>query len=152
MPVFEASRNYPRFVQEVFDFFRQPANLVRVSPPELHMRLAEGPERLQLGSRITLLGRRWGVPQRVVSEVTAYELDVFFVDEQRHGPFRKWIHTHRFEAIPGGTRVVDRIEFEPPGGMLGLMVTAASIERDLQWVFEFRSGKLKEILGDGMPC
>jgi ligand-binding SRPBCC domain-containing protein len=150
MPLFEASRNYPRLVQEVFDFFRQPANLVRVSPPELHMRLAEGPQRLQFGSRITLLGRRWGIPQRVVSEVTAFELDVLFVDEQREGPFRKWIHTHSFETIPGGTRVVDRIEYEPPGGLLGMMVTAAAVERDLQWVYTFRSEKLKEILGDGI--
>jgi ligand-binding SRPBCC domain-containing protein len=150
MPVFEASLSFPRKVQDVFDFFRQPANLVRVSPPELNMRLAEGPERLQLGSCITLLGRRWGVPQRVVSVVTAYELDVFFVDEQSEGPFRKWIHTHRFETITGGTRVLDRIEFEPPGGMLGRLVTAAAIERDLQWVFGLRSQKLKEILGDGM--
>jgi ligand-binding SRPBCC domain-containing protein len=150
MPVFEAELNYSREVQEVFDFFRQPANLVRVSPPELNMRLAEGPERLELGSRITLLGRRWGVPQRVVSEVTAYELDVVFVDEQREGPFRKWVHTLRFEAIPGGTRVMDRIEYEPPGGMLGMVVTATAIERDLLWVFAFRSGKLKEILGDGI--
>jgi ligand-binding SRPBCC domain-containing protein len=147
MPVFEASLNFARTVPEVFEFFRQPAHLVRVSPPELNMRLAEGPERLQLGSRITLLGRRWGVPQRVVSEVTAYELDVYFVDEQREGPFRKWIHTHRFEAIPGGTRVHDRIEFEPPGGLLGMVVTAAAVERDLQWVFAFRSEKLKELLG-----
>jgi ligand-binding SRPBCC domain-containing protein len=150
MPMFEASLSFPRTIQEVFDFFRQPANLVRISPPELHMRFEEGPERVQLGSQVTMVGRRLGVPQRVVSIVTAFKKDVFFVDEQRKGPFRKWIHTHRFEAIPGGTRVADRIEFEPPGGLLGMMLTAGVIERDLQWVFAFRSQKLKAILGDGI--
>jgi ligand-binding SRPBCC domain-containing protein len=150
MPVFEVRSAFPQTIQDVFDFFRQPANLVRVSPPDLHMRLIEGPERVQLGSRITLQGRRWGVPQRVVSEVTAYEPDLLFVDEQRTGPFRKWVHMHRFESIPGGTGVLDRIEYEPPGGLLGRVVTPALVERDLQWVFAFRSQKLQEILGDGL--
>jgi ligand-binding SRPBCC domain-containing protein len=148
MPLFEAVQCFPRTVGEVFDFFLRPANLVRVSPPELHLRVVEGPERILLGSRITLAGTRWGVPQRVVSEVTAFEQDVRFTDAQKEGPFRRWVHTHSFEAVPGGTRVTDRIEFEPPGGMLGLVVTAGFVERDLKWVYEYRSGKLKELLGE----
>ena len=48
--------------------------------------LVEGPEQLSLGSRITVQGRRWGIPQRIVSEVTAFEPNVRFVDEQRQGP------------------------------------------------------------------
>src|SRR5262245_14986371 len=134
MPQFEAVQSFPLPPTEVFEFFRRPANLIRVSPPELHMKLVEGPERVELGSRLVLAGRRWGVPQRVVSEVTAFEMDAVFVDEQREGPFRKWVHTHRFEAIPGGCRVTDRVEYEPPGGMLGLVVNAGFVERDLRWV------------------
>jgi hypothetical protein len=37
----------------------------------LHLKVEEGPEVLQLGSRVTVRGRRWGIPQRVVSEVTS---------------------------------------------------------------------------------
>jgi ligand-binding SRPBCC domain-containing protein len=148
MPLFEAVQYFPRPLGEVFDFFLRPANLVRISPPELHLKLVEGPERILLGSRIILAGTRWGVPQRVVSEVTAFEQDVLFRDVQKQGPFRKWVHTHSFEATPEGTRVTDRIEFEPPGGLLGLVVNAAFVERDLKWVYEYRSGKLKELLGE----
>jgi len=150
MPVFEASQVFSHPLEEVFAFFSNPANLVKISPPELHMRLVEGPARIEVGSRVVIQGRRWGIPQRLVSEITAVEAPTQFTDTQVEGPFRKWVHTHRFEKVHGGTRVVDRIEFEPPGGMLGMMVTAASIERDLQWVFEFRTKKLKEILGDGI--
>src|SRR4051812_28873170 len=89
MPHFDSVMTFSRPLPEVFDFFRRPANLVRVSPPELHMRLAEAPEVVELGSRMTIQGRRWGVPQRVVSEITAFELNAFFVDERREGPFRK---------------------------------------------------------------
>src|SRR5579884_1284135 len=119
MPSFDAVQTVPRPLAEVFEFFLDPANLVRVSPPELHMRLVEGPPRLQLGSVIVLQGRRWGVPQRVVSAVTAFEPAASFVDEQRQGPFRRWRHVHRFEAAPEGTRIVDHIDYDPPGGLLG---------------------------------
>jgi ligand-binding SRPBCC domain-containing protein len=146
MPRFEISAVYPRPLPDVFDFFRQPANLVRITPPELHMQLIEGPERVELGSRIVLQGRRWGVPQRLVSEITAFERNQKFVDEQRQGPFRSWRHTHDFAEVPEGTRTTDVIEFEPPGGMLGFLVTAAFVERDLKWLFEYRNEKLKELL------
>jgi ligand-binding SRPBCC domain-containing protein len=151
MPFFEATVCLPRPVTEVFDFFIQPANLLRVTPPELHMRLVEGPERLQFGSRITFQGRRWGIPQRIVSEVTVFQPEVVFVDEQRRGPFRKWVHQHRFEALPDGTRLTDQIEFEPPGGVLGLLVTARVLERDLQWIYAYRQEKLVELLGASRP-
>lgn len=147
MPLFEAVQDFPKPLAEAFDFFRRPANLVRVTPPELHMQLVEGPELVELGSRVTLRGRRWGVPQRVVSEISAFELNVRFMDEQVEGPFRRWTHQHSFESHGEGTRVTDRIEFEPPGGVLGLLVTAAFVERDLKWIFEYRNKTLKELLG-----
>jgi ligand-binding SRPBCC domain-containing protein len=147
MPHFDDEMVVARPRPEVFDFFLDPANLVRVSPPELHMRLVEAPPRLQLGSVIVLRGRRWGIPQRVVSEIVALEPGVSFVDSQRTGPFGKWVHTHRFETVPEGTRLHDHIEYEPPGGLLGLVVTVTMIERDLKWVYEYRRQKLRELLG-----
>lgn len=148
MPLFESVMSVSRPVEEVFAFFSRPANLIRMTPPELHLRLVEGPERLQLGSRIVLQGRRWGIPQRLVSQVTVYEPSVRFVDEQVEGPFPRWAHTHAFEAVPEGTRLTDQIEYEPPAGVLGLLVTASVIERDLHWVFDFRKQKLEELLQD----
>jgi ligand-binding SRPBCC domain-containing protein len=146
MRVFEASQVLPRPVEEVFAFFRDPANLVKISPPELHMRLVEGPAQVELGSRVVIQGRRWGIPQRMVSEITAFEAPVTFTDTQVEGPLGKWVHTHHFEAVPEGTRVSDHVEYEPPGGLLGLVVKAGTIERDLQWIFEYRAKKVAELL------
>lgn len=147
MPRFERELLVQRPLEEVFDFFANPANLVKVSPPELHMQLAAGPDRLNLGSTVTVKARRWGVPHRIVSEVTAFEPGVMFADRQRHGPFGKWDHTHRFEKNVGGTLIRDEIDFEPPGGMLGLVITARQIEKDLHWIFEYREKKVRELLG-----
>jgi ligand-binding SRPBCC domain-containing protein len=148
MPVFEVSQTFPGRPEDVFDFFTCPANLLAASPPELHLRLEEAPERLGLGARVRVRGRRWGVPHRVVSEVTVFEPGVQFVEEQRQGPFRRWVHTHRFEALAGGGVCVrDHIDFEPPGGILGLTVTAAFVLRDLKRAFAYRHQKLAEKLG-----
>ena len=58
MATFERTMRFNRSAAEVFDFLARPANVVRVSPPDLHLRLVEGPERIELGSRITWKGRR----------------------------------------------------------------------------------------------
>jgi ligand-binding SRPBCC domain-containing protein len=147
MPRFETTEDLRAPLARVFDFFSRPANLLQVSPPELHFQLLSGPEQLQLGARVEMRGRRWGVSQRIVNEVTVWEPQTRFVDEQREGPFKKWVHTHRFEALPdGATRVTDTIDYETPGGMLGFILTAKAVERDLQWIFEYRRQKLTALL------
>lgn len=147
MALFQSTQVFPRPRDEVFAFFCRPANLIAVSPPELYMKLEEGPDLLQLGSRVVLRGRRWGISQRIVSEVTALAQGESFTDVQIEGPFRKFEHTHRFREVAGGTEVLDQLEFEPPGGMLGLLVTVGRIEKDLTWIFEYRTRKLAELLG-----
>ncbi len=132
---------------EVFAFFLVPANLLALAPPDLHLQLVEGPERLELGARLTWKARRWGLTQRLVTEVAAFVPDTLLVEEQRQGPLRKWVHTRRFESVPEGTRLSERVEFEPPGGLLGLTVTARAIERELDAVFAHRAAKLRERYG-----
>jgi ligand-binding SRPBCC domain-containing protein len=146
MPTFEAVTLVACPPERVWEFLCRPANLIRVSPPELHMQLVEGPERLQLGSRITVQGRRWGIQQRVTSEVTQFvEMDLL-IDEQKQGPFGKFVHMHKIEPAAEGTKMTDRIDYAPPGGLLGLAMTAKRIAGDLEWVFAYRTRKIKEIL------
>jgi hypothetical protein len=60
---------------------------------------------------------------------------------------RRWLRTLRFEPTAEGTRVTETVEFEPPGGMLGLVVTAAKIEGELQAAFAYRQERLADLLG-----
>jgi len=148
MATFERTICVARPITEVFDFFSRPGHLIVVSPPELNLRLVSGPERVQLGSRVKVQGGAWGVSLTVENEITAFEPPYRFTDEQRQGPLGKWAHTHRFEEIPGGTRIVDRVEFSAPTGMLGLLVSEAMSEKELSGVFEYRETKIHELLGD----
>ena len=43
-----------------------------------------------------------------------------YIDEMLAGPFKKWIHSHKFHDIDGKqTEIVDEIEFELPYGIFG---------------------------------
>lgn len=153
MPRFERTETYPSPPAKAFALFRRPAERIRMAPPDLHLKLEEGPTELQRGSRLTVRGRRWGVSQRMASEITALEEDALIVEEQCKGPFRSWKHTQRFEASPeGGVHIADLIEYEPPGGMLGLMATAEVIRGELERVFAYRRERLMELLGEASPA
>jgi ligand-binding SRPBCC domain-containing protein len=134
---------------EVFDFLRAPANRVRLAPPDAPLELIEGPPRLELGSRTSWKLRRFGVSQTVKLEVTACEPPTRLVEEQREGPLRRWVQTLTVTPADQGAAVQDRIDFEPPGGMLGFLVTAATIEEMLAITFAWRDQQLREQFNSG---
>jgi ligand-binding SRPBCC domain-containing protein len=147
MPRFETEQRFSVPVGRVFGLLLRPATRVALAPPELQLRLVEAPEVLAAGARVVVQARRWGLSRRLASEVTALEPEALIVEEQRDGPFRAWKHTQRFEALAdGGTRLRDAIDYEPPGGMLGLTLTAGAVEHELAGAFAHRNRKLAEML------
>jgi ligand-binding SRPBCC domain-containing protein len=146
MPQFSSSVELPWPLVDVFEFFANPVNVVALSLPEMHLQFLEGPARLHLGARLVWKGRRWGFSRRVLTEVTAFEENVRLVEEQREGPFALWVHRHYFERVGAGTRIEDQIDFEPPTGILGRLLTAEFIVRDLHAAIAYRDQKLAELL------
>jgi len=146
VPVFESTTTLICPAASVFDFVSRPANLLRVSPPELHVKLSDPPEVLELGAVLVMTARRWGFPQRFITQVVKFEPGRMFVEEQRHGPFKKMVHHHIVESDGAGARMIDRIEYEPPGGPLGLMLSPSRIEKEMAELYAFRIQKFKEIL------
>lgn len=144
MALFEATCLLSRPPPEVFELFIQPALLIQTAPPELALQLVEAPERLHLGARVKVRGRRWGISHRATTEVSAFVLDERLTERQVEGTFRSWEMSQRFEASDTGTRVVTSINFEPPGGLLGLTVTEALIRRELTWFLDYRTERLQE--------
>ncbi|WP_254863249.1 SRPBCC family protein [Halovivax gelatinilyticus] len=70
----------------------------------------------------------------------------WFRDEMVEGPFDRWIHTHRFTAVDGGTRITDRVDYELPAvGALGLSGIAHPF---FELVFRDRHRRTKAQLED----
>ncbi len=147
MPFFEQALWFPQPVAEIFDFFCVSDNRLIIAAPDLHLRLLQGPGRLHAGATLTFKGRRWGMPQRLLTEITAFQANRLIREEQRQGPLARWIHEQHFEERDPGTRLREHVEYEPPKGLLGLTVTAAFLARDLETMFAFRAGKLRDLLG-----
>jgi len=92
---------------------------------------------------LSLLGVRFG--WRTLIE--RFEPPERFVDVQARGPYRSWRHTHEFEEVPGGTRIVDRVEYELPFGPLGGLAHRLFVARQLRAIFDYRRRVIAEIFG-----
>lgn len=62
------------------------------------------------------------------------------------GPFRRWWHEHRFEPVPGGTRMTDTVEYASPVGPLGRLVERLILTRYLTRLLRTRNHWLVEAL------
>jgi len=135
----------PRPREEVFGFFARAENLETLIPPWLHFSiLSPGPIEIKMGARIRYQLRLHGIPLRWESEITAWQPPCRFVDEQRSGPYRRWVHEHLFLQDAEGTRICDSVHYSIIGGILANRLFVAP---DLNKIFEFRRQKVSEIFG-----
>ncbi len=84
------------------------------------------------------------MPVRWRSEITAWEPPFRFVDEQRRGPYRLWVHEHRFEERAGCTLARDHVRYAVMGGWV---VDRLLVRPDVERVFEYRRAVLTRIFG-----
>ena len=54
------------------------------------------------------------------------------------GPYHWWRHEHRFEAVDGGTRVIDHVEYLPRVAWL----SRGWVRRDVERIFAYRRDAL----------
>lgn len=84
---------------------------------------------MALGDTVTWEAVHFFVRQRLTSKIVSYERPLMFVDEMQRGAFARWRHTHRFLAQPGGTLMIDDVDFASPLGALGTLVDAFYLRR-----------------------
>lgn len=134
-----------RPLAEVFPFFANPANLEALTPPWLSFRISTPlPVAMRAGLLIDYRISLRGLPLSWRSEITAWEPPHRFVDEQRRGPYRLWVHEHLFKERDGGTEIVDRIRYAVLGGRL---IERLFVDRDLARIFDYRQRRIAELLG-----
>ena len=129
---------------ELFRFFSDAHNLAKITPPWLHFHvLTPTPIEMKVGTLIDYRLKLRGFPIRWQSEITDWNPPHSFVDEQRRGPYRRWIHTHTFVPIPDGTLVKDEVEYAVLGGRL---IQKFFVAPDIEKIFAYRAAKLKELI------
>jgi ligand-binding SRPBCC domain-containing protein len=138
----------PAPLGEVFPFFADARNLQTLTPPWLAFSI-RSPDPIQMGAgaRIDYRIRVHGVPMRWESVISAWEPPRRFVDEQRRGPYRRWVHTHRFFEERGGTRLVDEVDF----ALYVSWIAAPLVTRDLRGIFTYRHHVLHRLFSKAAP-
>ena len=144
------TQKLPASVGEVWNFIATPRNLQKITPPYMgfDIRTPNIPERMYEGLIIAYTVKPLlHLPMTWVTEITHIEDGVYFVDEQRKGPYALWHHEHWVKEIPGGTLMTDLVSYIPPMGGLGKLAQPFLIKPRLEEIFEYRRVALEKIFG-----
>lgn len=147
MAVFESRTELRSSPDEVFEFISRPVNLQKIAPPEMGLVFTAAPEVIELGSRITVKMQAYGQIQQLEYEIIEYESPARYREKAVGGPMKLWLHDYIVEPTATGVVLINHIEFEPPGGLIGLLITKDRILDNLEDGFEFRRQALKKVLG-----
>lgn len=149
MPQFSASVRLKCPAPSLRLFLGTPANLPKVSDPELRLEIISAPPLVTVSERIEFRITSFGFKQRAIHVYTsASETEI--VEEQIEGPLRAWRHRQMFTVIHEcETQLTDEIDFEPPGGMLGYLLTEERIRESLNEGITARYEALQDLVASG---
>lgn len=133
----------PQPRESVFSFFASAANLNFLTPPWLHFKILTPEAPLSKGALIRYRLSLHGIPVEWETEISEWEPPSHFIDIQLKGPYRKWIHEHRFLQDSGGTLILDHVEFQVPGWIFEPFAYHLLVAPDLEKIFAFRREWLK---------
>lgn len=145
--VFKTSLVINAPIDRVFAFFSDAQNLERITPSELGFHIVTPtPFEIRQGTLIDYKLSLHGIPMKWRTEITRWEPPHLFEDTQLSGPYKQWIHQHRFtEVEPGKTLMEDevryRLPFEPFGDLANFL-----IGRQVAKIFKHRNGVVAEML------
>lgn len=141
--------------EEAWAFFSGPGNLKEITPAYMGFHIHSDPaflSKMYPGQMIAYTVQPvLGIPLFWLTEITHVEEGVFFVDEQRSGPYALWHHQHHFRAVPGGVEMTDLVHYKLPLGCLGRLAHRLFVRRQLEEIFEFRRRTLEKRFGT-MPA
>lgn len=147
----KAVQKIPGNLQDVWAFFSKPDNLKDITPPQLKFNVISKYQgnSIYAGQIIEYkVSPLFGIPLYWMTEITHVKDNVYFVDEQRYGPYSMWHHQHHFAAIEGGVEMTDIVHYKIPFWVAGDIANALFVRKQLKEIFSFRYKKTAEVFGE----
>ena len=143
------SISLPITIEECWEFFSNPKNLKIITPNYMGFNIIDLEDTKMYAGQIIKynVSPILGLNMKWVTEISHVEINKFFVDEQRFGPYKFWHHKHIFEVIDGGIKVIDILDYALPFGIIGKIFEPFLIRPKIEEIFSFREKKLVEIFG-----
>lgn len=144
--VFEVNSN----IEKVWLFYTDLKHLEIISPSDIKLHLIESTDKILKKGTVACFYGRIIISAQWCSKITFFE-KYEYVDEMiqkgnKRPPFRLWSHRHTFnETDDRKTRVVDKIVFELPFGLVGKLLEFY-IELKLLKIFKHREQATKKFL------
>lgn len=134
---------------QAWEFFSNPRNLTKITPAEMGFDIMtpELPERIHAGLMIQYRVRPLlGIPMTWLTEISHVRDGVYFVDEQRVGPYAIWHHEHWFHDIGNGRiEMEDRVTYMLPFQPFGDLVHPFLVKPQLDRIFAHREKAVREL-------
>ena len=144
MYILEQQQKVSGSLEQAWAFLQHPANLDRITPPDLKFRIVTEVPAVMVNGLI--IEYRITIPfigtHAWVTEIKHIRQGISFVDEQRLGPYRFWYHYHEIRQVEDGVLLIDRVHYQPPLGILGRIVHRLYIRRTLERIFDYRHQRL----------
>lgn len=134
---------------EAWEFLSNPSNLATITPDHMGFNILAGADRPMFPGQIIQykVSPFPGYATKWVTEITHVQQGVYFVDEQRFGPYSLWHHKHFINPISEGVEMEDIIDLKLPYGILG-QLGYPLIKKQLVQIFEYREHKLNDLFGN----
>ncbi|MEP6727754.1 MAG: SRPBCC family protein [Bacteroidota bacterium] len=140
----------PGNLPDIWAFFSRPDNLKNITPDHLRFNVISKHhgDTIYPGQIIEYkVSPLLGIPLYWMTEITHVKDSVYFIDEQRYGPYSMWHHQHHFKLIDGGVEMTDIVHYKIPFWFLGDAANALFIRSQLRRIFAFRFQKTGEVFG-----
>lgn len=147
---FQTTQDLPVSLDQAWDFFSDPANLIVLTHPKMDvwMESENGLTPIFPGKILKIRIKLFGyIPSSFLSEITEVKAPHYFIDTQLKGPFGYWQHKHLLTTIDGGTRVTDDVKFKFPMGPLGVLAYNIFGKQYLKGIFDYRHMFLEKKFG-----
>ena len=142
MQHFRRSVDLPVGVEQAFAYHQRPGALIRLMPAWENATIVESDGGIDVGNRVVMKLKVFGVPMHWVARHTRLEPPHLFEDVQDSGPFSTWRHQHLFaptaDASTLASTLTDDIEYDVPLGKIGRTLGGGFVRRQLDGMFKFR--------------
>jgi ligand-binding SRPBCC domain-containing protein len=149
--IFNFEQKLPIPLAEAWDFFSSPFNLEKITPPQMRFKVTSkytADTKIYAGMLITYkVSPLLGIKLNWMTEITNVKDGEYFVDEQRFGPYALWHHAHHFEAIKGGVKMKDILNYAIPYGVIGRLSNRLLVGKEIKKIFTYREKAINDLFG-----
>ena len=139
----------PITLEEAWDFFSSPQNLNKITPTDMKFVITSKhakDQKIYAGMLISYIVSPFkGIKMDWLTEITHVNDHVYFIDEQRFGPYAFWHHQHHFENTKDGVLMTDELTYAIPFGIVGRIANKLIVSKKIDLIFDYRFNKIKEL-------